>query len=192
MDIDIDFQPGFDMRKLIPSAIAASRVDKGELIKHSSGHYFQTIPVDGVTGFSAIPFEEAEVLGFFKIDCLKLYALDKFVSKAEIRELIKHEPDWDLLLVQENVEKLSQIGRQATLLKKIRPRSVQELADCLALMRPGKAIMQSRYLQNKNDPSFRKELYAETPDGYRFKRAHAIAYALTIVIQMHLMAAGVL
>lgn len=192
MDIDLDFQPGFDIKDLIKSAIPASRVNKNHLVKHTVGHYFQEMPIDGQTGFAAIPYEEAEALGYFKIDFLPLNTLNNFVSKQEIRELIKHEPQWDLLLDEKQVVKLSQVSKQASLLKKIRPRSVQELADCLALPRPGKRHLIDSYSQKKNDLAYRTELYAKTADGYSFKRSHALAYALTIVLEMHLIAAGVL
>lgn len=191
MDIDIDFKTTFDPRDIIKSAVPASRVSKGKLLKHQCGHYFQDIPVDKYTGFAAIPFEEAEVLGYFKIDFLHLGVLNNFESKKEIRALIKKDPDWNLLLDASHVAKLFHIKNNPDMLKKIRPRSVQELADCLALIRPGKNRLVAQYI---NDPDgTREELYTKSADDkYAFKRAHAIAYALTIVLELHLIGAGVL
>jgi hypothetical protein len=188
MDIDIDFPTTFDPRTIFKEAIAASMVKNNDLVKHPCGHYFQTMPIDKHTGLAAIPYEEAEVLGFFKIDFLHLGSvLDHFKSKAQIRALINEEPDWTLLLNEDVVSKLFQIHRNHKLLSKVRPRSVQELADCIALIRPGKKHLVDTYLSNKEGT--RKLLYARS-DEYYFKRSHAISYALTIVLQLHLIDLG--
>jgi len=187
-DIDLDFQSDFDAHKLFNIAIQASMVNKkDELVKHPCGLYFQNIAIDSVTGLSAIPYEEAEVLGYFKIDFLHLSAIDPILSKQEIRELVNKEPNWDLLLEEENVKKLLHINRQIELLRKVNPRSVNDLADVLSLMRPGKKQLLSDYLRNKNQ--IRKLLYTKT-NNYYFKHSHAISYALTIVLQLHLIEQG--
>lgn len=188
MDIDIDFPTTFDPKRLMKQAIPASMVKNGQLVKHPCGHYFQTIPRDEVTKLSAIPYEEAEVMGYFKIDFLHLSLLDHFTSKDEIRRLMNIPPDWSLLLHTSNVHKLFQIHKHADLLKEIKPTSVQQLADCIALIRPGKKHLLESY---KEDPDrTRVQLYANNTDGYYFKRSHAISYALTIVLQLHLIAQG--
>ncbi len=97
MDIDIDLKTDFDPQKYFKEAVRASMVKNGELIKHPAGAYFQPIPVDSVTGLSAIPYEQAEEAGYFKIDFLHLSTLDFFDNKQQIRTLIKKEPDWLLL-----------------------------------------------------------------------------------------------
>lgn len=184
MDIDIDFPTTFDPQKYFKTAIPASTVKGGELEKHPCGQYLQNIPVDPVTGFAAIPYEEAEVLGYFKIDFLHLSVLDNFESKDEIRTLLKLDPNWDLLLDPNVVSKLFQIHRHLDLLKDVKPHSVQELADCIALIRPGKRHLLRQYRTDKEKA--RKELYTPAENGYFFKRSHAISYALTIVLQLHL------
>lgn len=188
MDIDIDFPTNFDPRSIMKEAIPASMIKGRDLVKHPCGHYFQTIPVDHHTGLSAIPYEEAEVLGFFKIDFLHLSVLDNFKSKAQIRALIKEPPNWDILLDETSVSKLFQIHRNHRLLTKVRPHSVQELADCIALIRPGKRHLVDAYISNKSKT--RPLLYARSDDGYYFKKSHAISYALTIVLQLHLIELG--
>lgn len=183
-DIDIDFQSDFDPSTIFKQSVQASMVNKkNELVKHPCGRYFQKMAIDSVTGFAAIPYEEAEVLGYFKIDFLHLSHIDPFLSKQEIRELSKKDPNWNLLNDENNVKKLLHINRQYELLQKVNPHSVDDLADVLALMRPGKRQLLPRYLTNKKEA--RKWLYAKT-ENYSFKRSHAIAYALTIVLQLHL------
>lgn len=188
MDIDIDFQSNFDPRRLFKQAVAASMVKNNELSKHPCGHYVQAIPVDSVTGLAAIPYEEAEVLGYFKIDFLHLSLLDNFETKTQIRELLKKEPDWALLQDPTSVAKLFQIHKHEKLLSQVRPTSVQELADCIALIRPAKRHLIHEYLKNKD--RIRQTLYQKDDSGYYFKRSHAISYALTIVLQLHLIAQG--
>jgi DNA polymerase III alpha subunit len=185
MDIDIDLPTTFVGKEVFPSSVPASMVRNEKLTKHNCGFYFQNIPVDEITGVAAIPYKDAEDLGYFKIDFLHLSLLDNFTSKQQIRDLLKKEPDWSLLLNKEIVEQLFQVNREHLLLKKIKPRSVEELADCIALMRPGKRHLVPEYIDNKEFVRNNK-LYTKTDDGYSFKRSHAIAYALTIILQLHL------
>lgn len=190
MDIDLDLRTDFDPKRIFKQATTASMVKEDELVKHPCGVYFQSIPVDPVTNLASIPYEEAEVLGYFKIDFLHLSALDHFTSKEEIRKLIRKSPDWTLLLDDESVAKLFQLSRHVDLLRKVKPRSVQEIADCIALIRPGKKQLLEQYLKDREKA--RELLYQKSEDGYAFKRSHAISYALTIVLQLHLMKQGIL
>ena len=191
-DIDIDFKPSFTPTSIMPQAVPASMVrDDKRLAKHPCGYYLQDIPVDKCTGWSAIPYEEAEVMGYFKIDFLHLSTLDYFESKDEIRALIKHEPDWTLLTVKENVQKLFQISKRFDVVSKIKPTSVQELADVIAIIRPSKHGLLDEYLADRNKT--RPKLYRQSGDDKSsFKRSHSIAYAMTIVLQLHLIKAGVI
>ena len=191
MDIDLDLKSDFDPLELFDEAIRASMVKDNKLIKHNVGVYFQSIAVDPVTGFAAIPYEQAEEVGYFKIDFLHLSLLDVFGSKHEIRELLKREPDWSLLMRPDIVPKLFQISKQYDLVSRLAPKSVIELADCIALMRPGKRHLVDAYLKEKT--LIRQELYRKPDDGkYYFKKGHAISYALNIVLQLHLIKGGIL
>lgn len=190
MDIDLDFKSDFDPLDIF-DAIRASMVKDEELIKHNVGVYFQNMAIDPVTGFAAIPYEQAEEVGYFKIDFLHLSLLDVFGSKHEIRELLKREPDWSLLMRPDIVPKLFQISKQYELVSRLAPKSVIELADCIALMRPGKRHLVGAYLKEKT--LIRQELYRKPDDGkYYFKKGHAISYALNIVLQLHLIKGGIL
>jgi hypothetical protein len=190
MDIDIDlpttFQPEdyFEITK-------ASMVKDGKLIKHPAGVYFQNIPIDPVTHLSAIPYKQAEEYGFTKIDFLHLAILDDFDSKKDIRALLKIPPDWSLLCDRTNVEKLFQVHKHFGIVNTTKPTSVIALADTIALIRPAKRHLLERYLQNPKD--VRCELYSQPTDGrYYYKKSHAVAYAHIIVLQLHLIAEGIL
>ena len=186
MDIDIDFKTDFKPNTVFKQAVPASMIKDNTLSKHPCGQYFQNIDIDNVTQLSAIPFEEAEVLGYFKIDFLHLSVLDQCTSKQQIRQLISSEPDWNLLLEPNVVDQLFQLRKHYDTLIKIKPKNVQELADTIALIRPGKRHLIPDYIANKT--KIREQLYKKFDDGYAFKRSHAISYALTIVLQLHMIA----
>ena len=191
-DVDFDFKSNFNITEIFPDAVQASLIEKGELKKHPCGAYLQNIAKDKITGLSAIPYKDADELGYFKIDFLHLNLLDIFESKEEIRELVKIEPDWSLLEDQETVEKLFQIHRHFDLIYKIKPKSIEELADCLALIRPSKRILVNAYIADKKMTRIALYKKPDDPSKYYFKRSHALSYSLNIVLQLHLIKAKII
>lgn len=190
MDIDIDTQSKFAPLNHFKGAVLASMMKDGNLVRHPCGTYFQRIGTDPTTEYAAIPHKEAQEFGFFKIDFLHLSVLDAFTSKAEIRALMKKEPDWFILTSEFQVEKLFHIKKHFDLINMIRPRSVQVLADAIALIRPGRRQLVQQYI-DEPDRVRNRYLYVKNPeDEYAFKRSHAIAYAYNIVLQMHLIEQG--
>lgn len=188
-DIDLDFPSNFQPSTIFPSSVGASMVKNGTLTKHPCGVYFQTMPVDEMTNLAAIPYDKAEEYGFYKIDFLHLSLLDIVTSKQEIRELSRSEPDWSILWNAEHTHKLFQLHKQFDVLNKVRPTSVIELADCIALIRPTKKHLLTEYCADKY--STRPKLYRLTgEDKSSFRRSHALAYALTVVVQLHLISQG--
>lgn len=191
MDIDLDFQTSFNPLDYFDEAVRASMIKDKVLSKHPAGAYFQNIAIDPITGLAAIPYKEAEDADYFKVDFLHLSLLNYFESKEEIRKLIKTEPDWMLLKSAVHVQKLSHIHRYYDLVSRINPKSVIELADTISLIRPAKRYLLDAYLKNKE--LVRAEIYRKPDDGqYYFKKGHAVAYSLNIVLQMHLIAGKVL
>ena len=189
MDVDIDLQTSFDPLKVFKWTKAS--VMKNEYLSpHPCGVYPQNVPIDPLTKLSAIPYEEAEELGYFKIDMLHVGIYDHFSSRAEIEELITIEPNWNLLLDKEIQPKLFQLGKHGDVLDEIRPKSILELSDVLAIIRPGKRELLKLY--KSNPVKVRPLLYEKTEDAYSFKRSHSIAYAHVIVLQLHLFDAGVI
>lgn len=188
MDIDIDTPTTFHPKKVFGDNVTlASMVLNDKLTKHPCGVYFQHIPVDPITALSAIPHEHAENEGFFKIDFLHLQTLNLFESKKEIRELLKIDPDWEMLTDYEVVKKLFQMSKQYEVLCAIKPKNVEELADAVAIIRTNKIKLLDKYIKNKR--SIRKELYTKREDK-DLRKSHAIPYALIIVLQLHLIKLG--
>jgi hypothetical protein len=193
-DIDIDTQSTFNTQDVFKHSVAASMVRDGKLVKHPVGTYFQQIPVDPITKLAAIPYSEAEEIGYFKVDFLHLYLLDYFENKKQIRVLLRKSPNWNLLKIPSVVGKLFQLSNHYDVVSKVSPQSIDELADCLALIRPSKLYLLDKYTTAdfESRDILRKELYAKPKnDKAWFKRAHAIAYAHNIILQMHLIDAGI-
>lgn len=189
-DVDIDCPTTFDPTKIFKNVVRASILKDKKLTPHACGVYFQNVPTDPLSGLSAVPYKEAEALGCFKLDFLHLQVYDHFSSREEITELLKHEPDWNLLKIPSVVEQLFQVSKHFDLLQQVKPSSILTLGDCLALIRPQKRFILKYYLENP--AKYRLELYKqEVEGGYGFKKAHAIAYALVIVLQLHLIKGGI-
>jgi len=189
LDIDIDIGD-FNHAKLFPTAVKASLVKDNKLTAHSAGLYFQHVPTDPITNLSAIPYKNAEDLGCFKIDFLHVYVYDHFNSREEIKELLKYEPDWNLLKIPSVVAQLFQISKHFDLIEQLKPRSIIELSDCLAIIRPQKRYLKDLYIKNKEEAQ--KLLYTKEPGGgYGFKKGHSLGYSMIIILQLHLISGGI-
>ena len=180
-DIDIDFaKPAKALENI--KHIKASRIENKELVKHNCGVYLNSIPVDPNTGFSAIPYKEAEKRGYYKIDFLSLSVYDNILTEKHLDKLLAMSPLWEILEDERLVSELFQIKDHFSIINKIRPKSVEELAICIALIRPGK-----RYLVDKTMEEIKHNIWLPDDSGFIFKKSHAIGYALVIVVQMNLM-----
>jgi hypothetical protein len=183
-DVDIDIKPGTNIQQLFPSSIAASRLQDDKLQKHPVGVYLQNIPTDPITHLAAIPYNNTEEYGYFKIDFLNLNLLDFFNSKEEIRELINTEPNWSLLQDPDVVSKLFQLSKHYNIIQLMKPKSIEDLADCIAIIRPTKKHLLDEYIKDKYLVRKNKLYVKQHASDYR--KAHAIAYATNIVLQLHL------
>jgi hypothetical protein len=69
----------------------------------------------------------------------------------------------------------------------MKPTSISQLAAVLAMIRPAK-----RHLIGKDWDTVMQEVWTK-PDGdeYFFKKSHATAYAVAVVVQMNLICEGV-
>lgn len=184
-DIDIDLPQDFNPGNYFPWTRASMVNNNNELVPHLCGVHPQKIPVDPLTGLSAIPYKDAENEGFFKIDFLHLSIYNEFQSREQIEEILQADPDWGLLLDASIQRQLFQLAKHGDVLDAVKPKSIAQIADVLALIRPGRREMLDDYLANPQET--RKRLYSRGADGYIFKKSHAIAYAMVIVLQLHLL-----
>ena len=182
-DIDIDVKSHTKKDKYGVRAVIYD-AERVRLKPHPSGHYVDTnVPVDGVTGMAAIDYKESDEIGFTKLDLLTNTSYDMFDTKQEVIDALNKEPDWTMLLDQKFIAGLPQISNQSYLLQQVRPKSIEDLADVLALMRPGKMHLLESYLKNRD--RIRPNLYRKPKKGFMFKKSHAIAYAAMIVCIMN-------
>ena len=189
MDIDIDMKTDFEPIKIFPNWTKASMRVNEEIRPHPCGVYAQNVAKNPLTQTAAVMYDVGEQLGLFKLDFLHNSVYNFFQSREEIDALLQIEPKWDILLIPSEQNKLFQLSKHGDILQKIRPRSVEEVADVLALIRPGKRDLVNMYINNKY--TTRKLLYGKDKSGgYSFKKSHAIAYALVIVLQLHLIEMG--
>lgn len=180
-DIDIDFA---DRDSALSNLlyVKASRMDKGHLVKHPTGTYFQEIPIDPFSGCASIPYQEAGNLGYFKIDFLNNSLYQDVRDDAHLDELVAQEPPWELLEERAVVRMLAHVGDHFGVVQRIAPKSVEDLAVVLALIRPGK-----RHLLQQSRTDIDAAIWQSTSDDeYTFKKAHAIAYAVSIAVQLNL------
>ena len=130
----------------------------------------------------AVPYTEAEEREYFKIDFLNVGLYKGVRDEEHLVKLMNQEPLWDLLQQNEFVDLLFHLNGHGAILKKCCPTSVEQLAAILAMIRPAK-----RDLIGKDWTTIMKTVWTVPETGeYYFKKSHATAYALAIVVQMNL------
>jgi hypothetical protein len=182
MDIDIDFFDRNKILNLIPHRIAM-RNQNSEMIKHNTGVYFHEIPHNPFNNLATIDYKEAESRGYFKIDFLNVSAYQDIKDEDHLNSLISKEPIWELLEHKEIVESLFHIKNHYDIVNTLKPKTVEQLAAVLAIIRPAK-----RYLLYKDWETIEQEVWkSDGNDGYSFKKSHSISYAYLIVMQLNLL-----
>jgi DNA polymerase III alpha subunit len=183
-DVDVDVFGRDEILKGIECIFG--RIDRpdGKVEKHNTGVYFQNIPRDPTTNISTLDHRIAKDYGYFKIDFLNVNMYKGIKSEQHLLDLLHKEPPWDFFLYQEVTDQLFHLKDHSNLLVRYRPQSVEDLAMILAIMRPAKA-----YLQQHDWERIKKEVWlkVEGEESYQFKRAHGIAYASAIVVNLNLL-----
>jgi DNA polymerase III alpha subunit len=181
-DVDIDMANREDFLRLVNHTPASIKNGDGAYSKHNTGVYFQTIPTFPLEGFSSIDYETAEEEGWFKVDVLNNGIYKDVKDEAHLQKLMDIEPLWDLLEHEEFVRGLFHISNYSKILAQYKPKSIEQLAMILAIIRPGK-----KYLMGKRWEEIAASVWTKPADGsYYFKHSHAVAYAVAIVVQMNL------
>lgn len=179
MDVDIDLLNRKELLSKIDH-IAASRVSENSLVPHNTGVYFQNIPHDAKTKLSSIEYKSANSRGYFKIDFLNVHVYQGIETEQELVQLMNKEPCWELFDYKEIVDSLFQLNGHFYELQLMKPRTIEQLSAFIAMIRPAK-----RYLIGKSWSEIFKEIWIKPDDGYYFKKAHALSYAMAIVVQMN-------
>jgi hypothetical protein len=185
-DIDIDF-----LDRTVPLAelrhVTASISENGTFKKHNTGVYCTSVPYNPLTGLSTIDYKLAEERGYFKIDFLNVSIYKGVRDDAHLKQLMETEPLWDLLEQDDFTNLLFHVNGHGHVLRKMKPTNIEELAACLAIIRPAK-----KHLLGKMWTEVMQSVWTKpTTDEYYFKKAHAVAYAMAIVVQMNLICEGI-
>jgi hypothetical protein len=181
-DIDIDFlnrAVALDVIKHVPASLEDGK-------KHNTGVYCHEIPTNPLTGNASIDYKVADARGYFKIDFLNVSAYEGVRSEEHLKELLAVEPLWDLLEDPAVCDQLFHINGYHNLIAKLKPKSIEELSMFLALLRPGKKHL-IPVCEKEGFQGIENEIWTKTDDAYFFKKAHAVAYAHVIVVQLNLL-----
>lgn len=179
-DIDIDVANRDELLALFkstPAMIASNNHHK----KHNTGVYFHDVPSNPFNGICTVDHKKAEEHGFFKLDILNVGIYKDISTPAQLDTLLEAEPMWELLEHEDVVTQLFHLHNHYAIVSRMKPTSIEQLAAVLAIIRPAK-----RHLLGKPwDVVLQNVWVKPTDDSYYFKKAHAISYALAIVVQLN-------
>jgi len=182
-DIDIDLADREQVLALIHHT-PARQLHQGQVRRHNSGVYVTDIPQDPVHGCASLDYEEAEELGYFKVDLLNMSVYQLVKDPAHYQAMLNREPDWARLWTDPAwAQQLVHVGNYTDLLKSMRPDSIPRMAAFISIIRPGKA-----HLQNQSwDRVFASVWDGDNSQGFVFKHSHAISYAALVALHMNLL-----
>lgn len=183
-DIDIDFADREAVLKHIQYVPAAINRN-GEWSKHNTGIYVNPIPFNPISKIANIDYQEAEDMGYIKLDLLNVHVYSHIRNEEHLDQLIATEPKWELLNDRTFVEKLIHIGNHFDLIHRM-PNpiiSIPRMAMFLSIIRPAK-----RHLIGLTWKEVAKTIWDKpTDDSYFFKKSHAISYAQLVAVHMNLL-----
>ena len=178
-DIDIDFANRDAILSKIKHRVAKLNTGK----KHNTGVYVTEIPHNPFNELSTIDHKVADARGYFKLDFLNVSIYKNVKNEQHLTELMEREPIWQLLEHEDFSDKVFHLNGHSALLKQLKPNSVEQLAATLAIIRPAK-----RHLSGSSWNLIFQEVWIKpTSDEYYFKKAHAFAYAVSVVVHMNLL-----
>jgi len=183
-DIDIDFADRDTVLKTIKH-VSAAMDRNGEWVRHNTGVYVNPIPSDPFTGLSNIDYQQAEAMGYIKLDLLNVNVYSHVRNEDHLNSLIAQEPNWELLNDRSFVEKVIHINNHYDLICRMPEPiiSIPRMAMFLSIIRPAKRHLAGLTWKEVGDNVWDKP----TGDGYFFKKAHAVSYAQLVAVHMNLL-----
>lgn len=178
-DIDIDFADRSVILEKLQHRVAMLSQDK----KHNTGIYPTEIPHNPVTGNATIDYKEADDRGYFKLDFLNVSIYKDVRDNDHLDQLVNTEPLWDLLAAPEFSNQVFHLNGHNDILRKLQPKTLEQLAATLAIIRPAK-----RHLVDSDWDTILKEVWVKpTGNEYFFKRSHSFSYAMAVIVHMNLL-----
>jgi hypothetical protein len=184
-DIDIDFADRTHILKLIEH-VPASQLRDSELVPHNTGVYVSDIPMDPFKGIASLDYKTAEDRGYLKLDFLNVNLYEQVKSEQHLEQLMAQTPDWNRFNTdQQFFEQLIHVNNHWTTLKRMPEPvdSIPRLAMFLAVIRPAKRHLIGEIWRTVAETVWEKPV----DDTYYFKKAHGIAYAHLVVVNMNLL-----
>ena len=179
MDIDIDFADRDVILSQLEHRVAKLNTGK----KHNTGVYATEIPHNPIDNLATVEHKTADERGYFKLDFLNVSIYKDVKDEEHLKQLMEREPIWQLLEHADFSDKVFHLNGHSALLKQLKPNSVEQLAATLAIIRPAK-----RHLSGSSWNLIFQEVWIKpTSDEYYFKKAHAFAYAVSVVVHMNLL-----
>jgi DNA polymerase III alpha subunit len=131
---------------------------------------------------ATVEHKTADQRGYFKLDFLNVSIYKDVKDETHLLQLMEKQPLWQLLEHKDFSDQVFHLSGHSQLLQQLKPTSVQQLAATLAIIRPAK-----RHLANESWETIMKEVWTKPTDGtYYFKKAHAFAYAMSVIVHMNL------
>lgn len=181
-DVDIDTKTSTKREDYGTLAMIYNQ-EQERISPHPSGVYLEDVPIDQLTNLCAFDYKYGDCRGIMKVDILHNSTYDIFKSKQEVLDAVDNDIEWSILEKKEVVETLPHIAKHFETVSKLKPKSVEDLADVLALIRPGKTHLIQDYIDDKQRT--RKNLYKRPKTGMYFKKSHAISYAMMIKVLIY-------
>lgn len=206
-DVDLDVNDREKAFSIFSKATRASVLhtdtkspDYPKLRPHPDGFYFQNIPVDVETGLSAFPYKQAEEFGYCKVDILSMHVYSMVKSEDELNELLNAPVDWNWFIDERFFKNedpsysLAHLASWYWLCKMYPPKSVEDLAILIALKLPAKNYMIPKSVSESQKYTWdqiKERIWGKRDDepeckSKPFKKSHAVAYALLVVLHAQL------
>ena len=193
-DVDLDVSDRDKALASLRQYIQASQINNDRvMVPHNTGIYFQKIPVDPVTGLASFPYKEAEELGYFKVDIIPNHVYDLVESNEELDALLEAPVDWSWFLdkrffeAEDNRYQLTHLAKYHHLCEMYPPQSVEDIACLIAVIRPRKKYLVGEPWDIIKTVVWQK-LDTEDSKHYFFKKSHAVAFGVLVILHAQLIA----
>ena len=193
-DVDLDVSDRDKALTALRKYTQASQVNNDQvLVPHNTGIYFQQVPIDPITKLSAFPYKEAEEIGYFKVDLIPNHVYDLVESNEELDELLDAPVNWEWFQDKRFFEaearryQLTHLANYHHLCVMYPPQSVEDISCLLALIRPRKKYLVGRLWEEIQNKVWEK-LDTEDDTHYFFKKSHAVAFAVLVILHAQLIA----
>jgi len=193
-DVDLDVSDRDRALTVLRNYTQASQVNNDSvLVPHNTGIYFQKIPTDPITELSAFPYKEAEEIGYFKVDLIPNHVYDLVESNEELERLLDAPVDWEWFQDERFFEaedrryQLTHLAKYHHLCVMYPPTSVEDVSCLLAMIRPRKRYPVGKPWETVKNAVWEK-LDTEDDTHYFFKKSHAVAFGVLVVLHAQLIA----